>query len=224
MRVIPVLDGALIYVLDDDNDIACALARSLRRQGFEAEPFCDPLQLYDAHSSTPANCVLLDLLMGPVHGFTVADQLRVLDPTVAFIFITALPSTAAAVEAIRHHGGIDFLEKPIDQDRLKKSVREAISWSLARRRVVERLAALSPRERDVFRLLVRGMSNKAIASRLQISARTVEDHRARICEKTGAHNLEQMIALTLTDQMIGLVSGQTVESGLFPDMPLLPES
>lgn len=211
--------SSLIYVLDDDPDLAGSLARALRRAGHAAEPFVNPEELVESYLAAPAHCILTDVLMGNMHGFDVADRIRALDPAVAIIFMTALPSTSAAVDAIRHHGGIDYLEKPIDEARLTTSIREALSWSLSRRRVIDRLARLTPRERDVFRLLVRGMSNKAIATQLKISARTVEDHRSKISEKTGAHNLEQMIALTLTDQMIGLVSGQNVTSGDFPDMP-----
>lgn len=212
-------ENVLVYVLDDDPDLAGSLARTLRRLGNGSEPFVDAEGLVHAFSAAPAHCVLTDVLMGDTHGFDVADRIREIDPATAIIFMTALPSTSAAVDAVRHHGGIDYLEKPIDEARLQQSIREALSWSLSRRRVVDRLAKLTPRERDVFRLLVRGMSNKAIAGHLQISARTVEDHRSRIADKTGAHNLEQMIALTVTDQMIGLVSGQSNTSGIFPDMP-----
>jgi FixJ family two-component response regulator len=115
-------------------------------------------------------------------------------------------------------GGIDYLEKPINEERLERSVCEALDWSSARRRIVAQLAALSPRERDVLQLLVRGMSNKAIANKLQISARTVEDHRARIGIKTGAHNLEQMIRLTVIDHNNRAILVQSSLSVENPDM------
>lgn len=210
-------ENLLVYVLDEDHDLAASLCCSLCRAGHVARVFCKPAALVAAHGEKAAHCVITEVLMSETHGFDFADQVRAIDPTVGIIFMTAQPSTSLAVDAVRHHGGIDYLEKPINEARLQASVREAFNWSMARRRVLNRLAALSRRERDVFNLLVRGMSNKSIASHLQISTRTVEDHRAKIAAKTGAHNLEQMIALTITDQMISLVSGQNSVSGIPTD-------
>lgn len=187
--------GALVYVIDDDADLGASVARMLRRAGHRAEPFVNAAELLENYAEAPAACIVTDIMMGTIDGFAFADEVRSIDPTTAIIFVTAWPTTADAVDAIRRHGGIDYLEKPIDEDRLRQSVDDGVAWSLARRRRTERLSRLTRREREVFDLLVRGMSSKAIAGELSLSPRTVEDHRAQIIAKTGAQSLAQLIAL-----------------------------
>jgi two-component system, LuxR family, response regulator FixJ len=186
---------SLIYVVDDDRDLAGSLARLLIREGFHAEPFTDPAQLLEAYGEQPAACVVTDVMMGDMDGFAFADRLRAIDQAAAIIFMTAWPTTANAVDSIRRYGGLDYLEKPIDQARLLSAVREGAEWSARRRAQTDRTARLSPRERDVFALLVRGFSSKAIAAELGLSPKTIEDHRAQIATKTGTNGLAQLIAL-----------------------------
>lgn len=188
-------DERLIYVVDDDVDLAHSLARFLRRHGFVAEPFSDPLTLLKTYRSRPAACVIADIMMGEVDGFTFAEQLRAFDTSVAILFMTAWPSTSAAVDAVRRHQGIDYLAKPLDEERLLISLEEGLRWSQQQRNAAFRLADLTSRERQVFSLLVRGHSSKVIAAKLGISARTVDDHRANIALKTGARTMADLIAL-----------------------------
>ena len=189
----------LVYVVDDDQDLAASVARLLRRHDLHAEPFHDPVALLEAYSAAPAACVVTDVMMDQLDGFEFSSRIRALDPRVAILFMTAWPSTAHAVDSVRLHGGVDYLEKPIDEERLLASVREGLEWSRRSREFAERTAALTRRERDVLALLVRGLSTKAIASELNISARTVDDHRAQISTKTGANSLAKLIALSSLD-------------------------
>lgn len=189
----------LVYVVDDDQDLAASVARLLRRHDLHAEPFHDPVALLEAYSAAPAACVVTDVMMDQLDGFEFSSRIRALDSRVAIIFMTAWPSTAHAVDSVRLHGGVDYLEKPIDEERLLASVREGLEWSRRSREFAERTAALTRRERDVLALLVRGLSTKAIASELNISARTVDDHRAQISTKTGANSLAKLIALSSLD-------------------------
>ena len=189
----------LVYVVDDDQDLAASVARLLRRHDLHAEPFHDPVALLEAYSAAPAACGVTDVMMDQLDGFEFSSRIRALDSRVAIIFMTAWPSTAHAVDSVRLHGGVDYLEKPIDEERLLASVREGLEWSRRSREFAERTAALTRRERDVLALLVRGLSTKAIASELNISARTVDDHRAQISTKTGANSLAKLIALSSLD-------------------------
>lgn len=184
-----------VYVVDDDADLAGSLARLLIRRGFLAEPLTDPRKLLASYESAPAACVVTDIMMGEMDGFAFADRLRSLDPAAAVVFMTAWPTTANAVDSIRRYGGLDYLEKPIDQERLLSAVREGILWSNGRRTQAARIAQLSPRERDVFALLVRGLSSKAIAAELGLSAKTIEDHRSKISAKTKTTGLAALIEL-----------------------------
>lgn len=188
-------EPATIYVVDDDPDLGASVARLLTRHGFAAEPFIDPAPLLGAYSHAPAHCIVTDVMMGDLDGFGFADRLRAIDAAVAIVFMTAWPTTANAVDSVRRYGGLDYLEKPIDEDRLIAAVAEGVAWSRRRRAALARTASLTPRERQVFDLLVQGHPNKVVADRLGLSPKTVEDHRAAVLAKTGANGLAQLIAL-----------------------------
>lgn len=197
---------AIVYVVDDDCDLGASLARLLNRSGYRAEPFADPAQLLAAYTAAPASCVLTDVMMGEIDGFAFADQLRRIDPATAIIFMTAWPKVSNAVDAVRRYGGLDYLDKPVDEQRLLAAVHEGVQWSRRRRAQLERTARLTPREQEVFALLVRGLSSKAIAAELKLSPKTIEDHRAQIAAKTGTSGLAQLIELaggTAPDTMPG---------------------
>jgi FixJ family two-component response regulator len=186
---------SLIYVVDDDRDLGASLARLLIRSGYAAEPFSDPAQLLAAYTAAPADCILTDIMMGDLDGFAFADRVRAIDPAISIVFMTAWPSARSAVDAVRRHGGLDYLEKPVDEERLLAAVGEGVAWSRRRRAQLDRTARLTPRERQVFALLVRGLSSKAIAAELGLSPKTIEDHRAQIAAKTGTSGLAQLIEL-----------------------------
>lgn len=188
-----------VYVVDDDADLGATVARLLCRHGFGAQSFLDPVRLLDIYAPAPAACIVTDVMMDDLDGFGFADRVRVIDPAVAIIFMTAWPTTANAVDSVRRHGGIDYLEKPLDEARLLAAVSEGVDWSVRKRQQLARTATLSPREREVFDLLVQGHSNKVIAAMLELSPKTVEDHRASIISKTGANGLAQLIALASLD-------------------------
>ena len=185
----------LVYVVDDDRDLGATVARLLVRHGFAAEPFLDPALVLDVYDQAPAHCIVTDIMMGDMDGFGFADRVRATDPAVGIVFMTAWPTTANAVDSVRRYGGIDYLEKPIDEGRLIAVVTEGVAWSRAQRGLIARTATLTSRERQVFDLLVVGHSNKVVAAMLNLSPKTVEDHRAAIVTKTGANGLAQLIAL-----------------------------
>ena len=187
--------SGMVYVVDDDQDLGAAVARLLRRHGHVAEPFLDPAPLLEVYEHAPAHCIVTDVMMGEIDGFDFADRVRLLDPAVAIIFMTAWPTTANAVDSVRRYGGLDYLEKPIDEDRLLAAIAEGVAWSKAQRSALARTAGLTPRQRQVFDLLVKGHNNQAIAAALDISPKTVEDHRAAIVAKTGTNGIAQLIAL-----------------------------
>ncbi|MEC3950153.1 response regulator transcription factor [Sphingobium sp. HWE2-09] len=190
-------DVRRVYVVDDDRDLGASVARLLRRHGYQAEPFLDPVILLDMYDSAPADCIVTDVMMGDLDGFAFADRLRALDGASAIVFMTAWPTTANAVDSVRRYGGLDYLEKPLDEDRLLAAVAEGVRWSHLRRSQIARTAMLSPRERQVFDLLVQGHSNKVVAGLLNLSPKTVEDHRSSIMAKTGVNGLAQLIALNV---------------------------
>lgn len=189
------MNKPVVYVVDDDRDLGASVARLLCRRGFAAESFLDPVVLLESYAHAPASCIVTDIMMDDLDGFGFADRVRLIDPAVAIIFMTAWPTTANAVDSVRRHGGLDYLEKPIDEARLLTAVSEGVGWSMRRRVQLARTAPLTTREREVFDLLVQGHSNKVIAGILTLSPKTVEDHRASIMSKTGANGLAHLIAI-----------------------------
>jgi two-component system response regulator FixJ len=185
-----------VYVVDDDEDLGASVARLLGRHGFASRSFLDPAAVLAGYEHAPAHCIVTDVMMGDLDGFSFADQLRLIDPAVAMIFMTAWPTTANAVDSIKRYGGLDYLEKPIDEHRLVAAVAEGVAWSRKKRELAKRTALLSPRERQVFELLVQGHPNKVVADLLGLSAKTIEDHRAAVFAKTRTLGLAQLIAIT----------------------------
>jgi two-component system response regulator FixJ len=188
-------EGHHIYVVDDDADLALSLSRLLQRNGHHAEAFSCSNLILSNYAPGTGTCILADIMMGPDDGFSLAARIRAIDASAAFVFMTAWPNTADAVDAIRRHGGFDYLEKPIDENRLLAAVEEALRWSTRKRSSLDRIRRFTRREREVFELLVQGLSNKAVAGRLQVSPKTVEDHRAAIMLKTAAESLAELIGI-----------------------------
>jgi FixJ family two-component response regulator len=119
------------------------------------------------------------------------------------IFITGHGDVPMAVEAMQH-GAFDFLQKPFrDQDlidRIQKALvrdRETRQSLHKHSQIRERLASLTPREKDVLQLLVQGQQNKVMAGELGLSQRTVEIHRAHVMEKMGAQSVAQLVRMVL---------------------------
>ena len=190
------MSSGLIYVLDDDPDLAASVSRLLRRNGYAAEPFIDAEALLAAHPREPADCIVADVMMPQMSGFEFADALRRNKSTPAIIFMTGWAKTDDAVEAIRDHGGFDYIAKPLDEKRLVDAVSKALEHAKTRHQTDERLASLSVRERQVFDLIIQGHTNKEVALELGLSVRTVEDHRASVLRKTSTRSLAELIELS----------------------------
>ena len=185
----------LVCVVDDDLDLGGAVARLLSRNGYRTRAYQDPAEFLAMLPQEKADCIVTDIMMCDMDGFAFAEALRSADPAAAIVFMTAWPTTANAVDAVRTYGGLDYLEKPIDEGRLLKAVSEGVLWSGRRRAALLKLAKLTKREREVIELLGMGFSNKQIAGHLNLSPKTVEDHRANIVGKTGLVGMSQLIAL-----------------------------
>lgn len=186
---------ALVHVVDDDEDLGAAVVRLLIRHGYQAESFVAPEMMLDSCARQECQCVVTDIMMGEMDGFALAEALRARNPAVAIIFMTAWPTTANAVDAVRRYGGLDYLEKPIDEARLLAATAEGVAWSKRRGAALIRMDRLTARERQVLDLLAAGMSNKRVAASLELSTKTVEDHRAAVMAKTGTSSIADLIAL-----------------------------
>jgi two-component system response regulator DctR len=190
----PLIDG-LIFIVDDDASVREALAWLLRSRRLESEHFAsaEAFEQRLAEGPLPQQplCLLLDVRMPGTSGLVLFDRLaeRGLLDAMPVIFLTGHADVPTAVDAVKR-GAFDFCEKPFSDNALVDRIEQALGASLralevqrVRRSLVDRIAELTERERDVMRLVVEGLPNKLIADQLAISVRTVEVHRARVFEK-----------------------------------------
>ena len=186
---------ATVFIVDDDESVREALAWLLRSRHLASERFEDAeaFEALLAGGLRPAHacCLLLDVRMPGMSGLALFERIaeRGLVDAMPVIFLTGHADVPTAVDMVKR-GAFDFCEKPFSDNALVDRVEQALRRSgevLAQRREAERLAArlaeLTERERDVMRLVARGLPNKLIADQLAISVRTVEVHRARVFDK-----------------------------------------
>ncbi|MET4424915.1 response regulator [Bradyrhizobium sp. RT3a] len=189
-----------IYVVDDDPAIRRSLERLLDAVGFRVESYATPKAFLDVAGSLLGGCVLLDLRMPEMDGFEVHTRLRLINPDLPVIVVTAQGDVQTAVRAMKA-GAVDFIEKPYSDDALIAAIESALKISAAKDRADEISTAaalidtLSPRERQVLEALVAGQPNKVIAFDLGISVRTVEVHRSRMMDRLGVHQFAEAVRL-----------------------------
>jgi two-component system response regulator FixJ len=202
-------ETAIVHVIDDDEALRDSLAFLLRTADLEVMSHASAAAFLDALPLTGLTCIITDVRMPGLSGIDLLRRVRELGVEVPVIVITGHGDVPLAVEAMRF-GAVDFLEKPFDDEILLQSVRAALRQQAGaakrqseRAEIENRLAALSPRERDVLGGLVAGRANKQIAFELGISPRTVEIYRANLMDKMQAGSLSDLVRMALMVGMLG---------------------
>jgi FixJ family two-component response regulator/nitrogen-specific signal transduction histidine kinase len=196
-------DGAAtVYIVDDDRSVQKALKRVIGAAGYHVETFGSAREFLQLSERTEPCCVLVDLHMPSVTGLDLQEQLNNREYTIPIIFISGAGYTAAGVQAIKR-GAVDFLSKPVDEAELLATISQAVEIDrqaraqyTERASVNDRLLMLTPREREVLDLVVRGLRNKQIAYELGISEKTVKAHRGQMMRKMEARSLAGLVHLT----------------------------
>jgi FixJ family two-component response regulator len=191
-----------VHVVDDDASFRTAMERRLRHAGYEVATYASAQDLLDQlpSESTPS-CILLDVRIPRVGGPALQTRLSELGSTLPIIFLTGYPDIPTTVQAIKA-GADDFLTKPVSSEDLFQAIERAITHHEMTRSMKSKLdivrahvSALTPRERQVFDLVIRGDTNKYIARALGCTARTIKAHRRRVMEKMQVRSLAELVSL-----------------------------
>jgi FixJ family two-component response regulator len=192
---------SLVHVVDDDASFRTAIQRRLKLAGYEVETYSSAQHLLNRLPDVEKpGCILLDVQMPGLSGLELQNRLVELGSILPIVFVTGhsdIPTTVRAIKA----GAEDFLTKPIPSDQMIAAIERAMArYDLARRQRIEAnsflalVATLTPRERQVFCLMVRGMINKRIAGELGTTERTVKAHRHQVMEKMQVHSLAELVS------------------------------
>lgn len=194
-------DGGTVWIVDDDPLIRRSMAPLIRKRGYQVEAFATAQELLAAWRDEGPSCLVVDFKLPGMDGLSLQRALQKRGCRAPVIFISGHGTIPATVKALQQ-GALDFLEKPFHAQQLYERIDTAIAADRQRiaatatwRATLERYATLTAREREVMAAIIRGQSNKEMAAQMQISPRTVENHRAHVMEKMAAANLAELCTL-----------------------------
>jgi FixJ family two-component response regulator len=193
----------LIHIVDDDEAMRDSLAWLLDGDRYAVHTYASGEDFLERHAPGRPACVILDIRMPGISGVEVHERLVRRGAATPVIFVTGHGDVPMAVEAIKR-GAFDFIEKPFSETKLMAVISRALEdderragETSALTDVAQRLAKLSPREREVLDLVIAGKMNKTIADAMNISIKTVEAHRAKVMDKMGAKSLAELVQLVV---------------------------
>lgn len=199
----------IVHVVDDDPLFRTAIARLLQASGYQVALYKSGEQLLESARGEVPGCILLDVRMSGLDGLQLQDRLAQLGNILPIIFLTGHGDLPTGVRAIKA-GAEDFLSKPVSKDTLLEAIGRAVV--LYRERHAHRgrqdhlralVSKLTPREGEVFALMIRGRLNKQIAHTLGTSERTVKAHRHAVMEKLQVSSLAEAVSIA---ERLGLLA------------------
>ncbi len=192
----------IVFMVDDDPDVLKSLARVLRSAGLAVTTFSSPSEFLEQHDPRAAGCLVLDVAMPGLNGLELQQALTAKGSAIPTIFLTGRGDIPMSVQAMKG-GAVDFLTKPIHDEDLLKAVHAALEKNRIERQsraeldeIQQRLATLTPREREVLTHVVSGQLNKQIANDLGTVEKTIKVHRARVMEKMKVNSVAELVRLT----------------------------
>jgi FixJ family two-component response regulator len=196
-----------VFVVDDDEGIREGLGLLLETVGQSYELYSSAIEFLDAYDASKGGCLVLDIRMPRMSGLDLQEKLNEQGSLLPIIFITGHGDIQMAVEAMRR-GALDFIRKPFREQDLLDRINEALAFDAGKRKnmaerqqLLDKVAALSEREREVFHRVAAGEMNKVIAQDLGISVRTVEVHRSRVMERLGVRTLAQLVRIQIEAEL-----------------------
>jgi FixJ family two-component response regulator len=205
-----------VHVVDDDESFRTALERRLKKAGYEVSTYASAQHLLDRlPGKSVLGCILLDVRIPGMSGPELQSRLNELGSTLPIIFLTGhadIPTTVRSIKA----GAEDFLTKPVLSDELLSAIERAIAHHEVTRGLKSKLdmvrahiATLTPREREVFKLVIRGKTNKEVANALGGTERTIKAHRHKVMEKMQVHSLAELVSLAERVGVLASAAEQT---------------
>jgi len=191
----------IVFVVDDDDSIRRALERLIRSVDLAVESFASAKELLGRKPPDGPACIVTDVRMPGLSGLDLQKELASAGLDLPVIFLTGHGTIPMSVRAMKA-GAVDFLQKPVDDQVLLDTIHQAIELDRQTRtqrarqdQLEQRLESLTPREREVFALVVQGLLNKQIAGELGTSEKTVKVHRARVMQKMEADSLADLVRM-----------------------------
>jgi FixJ family two-component response regulator len=197
----------LIFAVDDDASVRKSLSLLLSSAGYEVKTFASAEEFLGQAPLGGIGCIILDVRMKGMTGLELQERLGRHDCGMPIIFMTGHGDIPMSVQAMKK-GAVDFLAKPFDDTELLSVVESALGKCRAEKSVLDelrdfrkRVATLTPREHEVFLLVIAGLLNKQIAEELNIKEHTVKVHRGRVMDKLGVGSLADLVRLAVKTGM-----------------------
>ena len=193
--------SSTVFVVDDDPSVRKSLTRVMTSAGYAVEAFASARDFLTREPLAGPCCVVLDVRMPGLTGLDLQETLALAGHRMPIVFITGHGDISMSVKAMKR-GAVDFLTKPFDVESLLDAIQRAVTKEVKdlgeegrTADVLERVKLLTPRETEVFALVVTGMLNKQIAGELGIAEKTVKVHRARVMEKMRARSVAELVRM-----------------------------
>ncbi|MHC4962319.1 MAG: response regulator transcription factor [Planctomycetota bacterium] len=191
-----------IFVVDDDTKFSKSLERLVKSIGFEVETYTSAEEFLERRPYEGPSCLLLDVQMPGLTGPVLQRELANRNSNLPVIFLTAHADVPTGIKAMKE-GAIDFLLKPVEEKKLFAAIDKALDKQMQLKKEQEEIdqinglmASLTPREYEIVRWVITGMLNKQIASRTNISERTVKAHRSQVMKKLHIVSVAELVRLT----------------------------
>lgn len=191
-----------VFIVDDDEAVRRSTAWLIESIGIIVHTFINADEFFEKYKGEQG-CIIMDVRMPGMSGLEAQEEMQIRDIKLPLIFITGHGDVPMAVRALQR-GAFDFIEKPFNDQLLLDSVQrglkrnnEILQSFLHDQSIDKRIAALTPREKEVMKRVTDGKPNKVIAIELNVSIKTVEVHRARMMEKMAVRSVAELVKTAL---------------------------
>ena len=192
-----------VFVVDDDDAVRNSMRWLVESVGLPVETYASAREFLETHDPNRPGCLVLDVRMPGMSGLDLQEKLHENGIVIPIIVVTGHGDVPTAVRAIKA-GAVEFIEKPVNDQLLLDTIQRCIEKDTEYRResatrsVIEmRYMSLTPREREVMAQVVAGEPNKVIARNLDLSAKTIEAHRAAVMRKMEADSLASLVHMAI---------------------------